>query len=133
MKRFIFLFITGVILCVLPARAQSAGPEGLHPAFVRAFQTGEVTSLTPILSMQVELHLPEQEGIYNRTQATVILKNFLESHQIRSFSLLHQGMGGPDASYFIGIAQGEEPYRVYVFQKNTPDGPIIQEIRIDYQ
>lgn len=132
MKRLLFLFI-GLNLCFFSASAQESGAQGLHPAFVRAFQTGEVITLTPIMAPQVELHLPEQEGIYNRTQAVVILKNFLTSHQIRSFSLLHQGMGGPDAFYFIGVAQGDEPYRVYVFQKNTADGPVIQEIRIDYQ
>ncbi len=119
---------------VVPLAAQQmGGPSALHPAVIRAFQTADATPLMPLLNMQVELHLPDQEGIYHRSQAIVILQNFLRSRQVKSFSVLHQGRDEEGSAYFIGLTQGDAPYRVYIFQKQSPAGPVIQEIRIDPQ
>ncbi len=123
-----------LIFFILEAQEpQVAGPATLHPAVIQSFQTGNVTALLPLFHTQVEIHLPEQEGIYHRSQAVMILQNFLRIHNVKSFSVLHQGRDEEGAAYFIGLCQGDAPYRVYIFQKQTPEGPVIQEIRIDPQ
>jgi len=73
----------------------------------------------------------DKEGIYNKVQAEMILKDFFSKNPPRKFSLLHQG-GKAESKYGIGnLVTSENTYRVYFLLKTTNGKPLIHQFRIE--
>lgn len=97
-----------------------------------AMKTGNSTVIASHFGSTVELTVIEEEDVYSKTQAEVILKNFFKGHTPKEFTILHQGASKEDSKYFIGnLITSAGNYRCYFLLKNQSGKYIIQQLRIE--
>lgn len=111
--------------------------NGLLPADVvdtlsTAMKTGNATQIASYFGASVELTVLEEEDVYSKAQAEVILRNFFKGHTPKEFSILHQGASKEDSKYVIGnLVTSTGNYRCYFLLKNQAGKFIIQQLRIE--
>lgn len=97
-----------------------------------SFEQGNVELLSSFLDNNVDLTVLNDEGIYSKAQAKVILKTFFSSNSPGTFTMQHQG-GNEQASYIIGTLRANNTnYRVYYLSKKDENKTVIQKLRIEY-
>ena len=127
MKKAIFLII--LFLIQLSSFSQDKGdiPSGIN----LALKEGNAKDLSNYMNNNVEMVIIDKEGIYNKVQAEMILKDFFAKNPPRKFSLLHQG-GKADSKYGIGnLITSDNTYRVYFLLKMTNGKSLIHQFRIE--
>lgn len=127
MKKTIFLTILFLIQLSLFSQDKGDIPSGIN----LALKEGNAKDLSNYMNNNVEMVIIDKEGIYNKVQAEMILKDFFAKNPPRKFSLLHQG-GKADSKYGIGnLITSDNTYRVYFLLKITNGKSLIHQFRIE--
>ncbi len=96
-----------------------------------ALKSGNSTALAKYLNTNVEIVILDNEDVYSRTQAQIILKDFFAKNKPSNFTILHQG-GKEGANYIIGnLTTSTKTYRVYYLLKKSGNKSYIQQLRIE--
>lgn len=97
-----------------------------------AFSKGNAAVIASYFNNSVEMNLPQHNGIFQKEQAKMLLKNFFTSQPPKSYEVKHQGGSKRKSSFQIGkliCEQGE--FRTYLIY-NSVEGKIqIIELRIE--
>lgn len=99
---------------------------------VQALKSGNAREVSKFFNSNVELTIMNDEGVYSKPQAEVVLKNFLAQNPSKSVTIQHRGASAQGAKYAIAVyecAQGK--YRAYIFMKDAGAGMLVQELRIE--
>ncbi|HRY97524.1 MAG TPA: DUF4783 domain-containing protein [Bacteroidales bacterium] len=97
-----------------------------------ALGRADATALGPLLAERLDLELPGKEGIYSRTQASIILRDFFREHPVSGFSLRHSGNSGEGATYAIGsYATPARSFRVYYLMKRSGGAFLVHQLRFE--
>lgn len=99
---------------------------------VNAIKTSNVKEISRFLNSNVELTINNNEGVYSKQQAEIMLKNFFSQHTFKSINIQHRGSSAQGAKYAIAnyeTAQGK--YRVYIFMKDGGSGLFVHEMRFE--
>ena len=127
MKKTIFL----IILCLIQLFSFSQDKGDIPSGINLALKEGNAKELSNYMNNNVEMVIIDKEGIYNKVQAEMILKDFFAKNPPRKFSLLHQG-GKADSKYGIGnLITSDNTYRVYFLLKMTNGKSLIHQFRIE--
>lgn len=95
-------------------------------------KSGNISGIAHLLNPSVELTLLENEGMYSRQQSEMMLKNFLNQHPPQSITIQHRGQSNLGAQYAIAVYESNGvKYRAYIFIKNSGNGMLIHELRIE--
>jgi hypothetical protein len=98
-------------------------PEGLKTAF----HTGNAKDLAKYFNASIELEVLGKDGVYSKTQAEQIMKDFFAKHPPKSFSVLFEG-GKEYSQYAIGkLITTSGSFRINFLVK----GQIILQLRIE--
>ncbi len=96
----------------------------------KSIEKGDVEELCNYFSESIELILVDKEGIYSKTQASQILKQFFHANRPEKFNVLHQG-GSESAKYAIGtLTTTKGKYRVHFLVKLKNKQALIHQLRI---
>lgn len=99
-----------------------------------AIRSGNSSSLSANFLGNVEITIKDAEASYSKAQAEMVLKNFFNTHQPKSFSIVHQGTSPEGSKYFIGnLVTSGGSYRTYVYAKMQGSALVVQEIRFEEQ
>lgn len=97
---------------------------------ISAIGKGNSRELAVHMADNIELSLPDKEGLYSKSQAEQIMNSFFRSYPPQSFKITHQS-GGNDA-FFIGHYDfGKGAYRVTGFFKNTASGVRVHSLKFE--
>lgn len=95
-----------------------------------ALKTGNTTELLKYCSSNVELIFDNKEGVYSKSQASMILKDFFAKSKPSNFSITHEG-GKEGAKYVIGkLVTNNGDYRVHYFIKKENSKSFVYQLRI---
>jgi hypothetical protein len=98
---------------------------------ILALKTGNAKEIASNMNENVEMVILDKEGIYSKTQAEMILKDFFMNNPPRKFSLLHQG-GKAESKYGIGdLETSDDTFRVYFLLKRKNEKTLIHQFRIE--
>ncbi len=98
---------------------------------VSALKIGNATQVARYFDNTVDITLPEKSNSYSKSQAEVILKDFLANNQVRSFTVKHTG-NNAGSQYCIGtLVTKNGSYRTTVFMKQKADKQFLQDIRFE--
>ncbi len=98
---------------------------------IQAFKTANASSMARYFDQTVEISLPEKTNSFSKSQAEMVLKDFISLNGIKGFNLLHKGENA-GSEYFIGQMPGKvHSFRVTVFLKQKDKGLVVQEIRFE--
>ena len=96
-------------------------------SIISALQEGNAGSLSANLNDNVELVIGNQNDVYSKQQASVIIADFFRKNRVTGFDLLHKG-NKDSASFGIGtLKTSSGNYRVYFLVRKNE----IQQLRIE--
>lgn len=111
--------------------AYSQGNVEIPGGISLALKAGDTAELVNYLNDNVEMVILDKEGIYNKDQAEVILRDFFTKNPPRRFNLMHQG-GKTKSKYGIGnLETSDQTFRVYFLLKETNGKQLIHQLRIE--
>ncbi len=126
MKRIKYLLMSLLLLVSTLSSYSQTNKE-----IILALKTGNSTELSKYFISNVELIIGEKEGVYSKSQALVILKDFYKTNKPKNFSVLHEG-GKDGAKYVIGNLKTDKMlYRVYFLIKKQGAKSYIHTLRIE--
>ena len=98
---------------------------------IRSINNGDASAVANYFDNSVEIVLPNTSSTYSKSQAEMVLKDFISLNGIKGFNLLHKGENA-GSEYFIGQMPGKvHSFRVTVFLKQKEKGLVVQEIRFE--
>ncbi len=124
MKKFFTLLSAAFIL------SSSATLIGIEDV-VAGLKNGNAAQIAGYFDNTVDITLPQKSNSYSKSQAEVILRDFLSNNPVKSFEVLHKGDNG-GSQYLIGkLITKSITYRTTIFMKQKGDKQFLQEIRFE--
>ena len=97
-----------------------------------AIKAGNSKVLAKYFNSNVELVILDKEGVYSKTQAELILRDFFAKHIPSNLVKRHEGKSGKLASYVIcALTSSKGQYRVYFVMKSNNGEFTIHQFRIE--
>ena len=129
MKRILILLI---VLTTFVRLSFSQG-SSLPSSTVSATQSGNASVLATGFNENVELILPNQNGVFSKSQAEYIMADFFRQNPPTAFSIIHQGQR-ENSSYAIGkYSCASGAYRFQFLTKSEGGALLIKQLRIEKQ
>lgn len=120
-----YLLFTFFILCVFNVQAQ----HNTIKEVAQIMEVGNASDLAVYFNDKIDLNLEGNEGVYSRSQAEGVLKNYFKEHPPHSFTINHEGSSENGLVYAIGeYLSGEQSYRVWIRLKPINSKYKIHEI-----
>ncbi len=121
------------VLIAVALNADAQSNNSLPQGIVSATGNGNADKLASYFNDNIELVLPQKSGIFSKSQAQMILKEFFTNNPPASFKIIHQG-SRQNASFAIGnYKSGGNVYRFYFLTKKTNNKLLIHQLRIEKQ
>src|ERR1044072_4423592 len=100
-----------VILCfILPFSAFADTADDV----AAAIRTGDAHEVANYFADNVDLKVLEQENIYSKAQAELILDDFFVKHPVKAFTIVHKSVPKNDSKFAIGTLETTNgKYRVH--------------------
>ena len=119
------------VFCGVSSYAQNS--VSLPQSIITATAAGNARDLAVSFNDNIELVLPQKSGIFSKSQAEMVLKEFFSKNPPASFKIIHQG-SRQNASFAIGnYKSGNSFYRFYFLTKRTNNKILIHQLRIERQ
>lgn len=97
-----------------------------------AFKTGDAKDLVALSKDKILINVLGNEGVYSKSQATLVLKGFFTKHPVKSFSYVHKGKGSSEGSFAIGeYVSGSQKFRVTIHFKKVGNDFKIESLAIE--
>lgn len=97
-----------------------------------AIRSGNPKNISKYFIENIDLKVIEQEDVYSKQQAEMILKDFFTKHPVKSFTIAHRSAPKNGSQYIIGTLEtGNGKYRVYFLNKTSDTETLIQQFRIE--
>jgi hypothetical protein len=126
MKRLFTLLFLSVFLL---SQTTISGIEEV----VSALKVGNANQVARYFDNTVDITLPEKSNSYSKSQAEMILKDFMANNPVKSFTVKHRG-DNAGSQYFIGtLTTKNGSYRTTVFMKQKADKQFLQDIRFEHE
>jgi hypothetical protein len=122
--------ILGSIICLLIAAVVFADT---FDDVAEAIKHANAKEVAQYFNSSVELTVLENEGVYSKQQAEVILRNFFTQNPPKSVTISHRGASAQGSKYAIATYECQKgKYRAYIFMKDSGSGTMmIQELRFE--
>ncbi|MES2111432.1 MAG: DUF4783 domain-containing protein [Bacteroidota bacterium] len=115
-----------VLLYLIPV---TAGPIERVAELMRQ---GNVAELTKLFAANVEITIQDEENLYSKTQAGLILDKFFSQNKPTSVKVLHKVNSSQNYIFGVIILNTQKgPYRIAVTIKQTGSTPELIEIRVE--
>lgn len=127
MKKYIS---TGLIMFI---SILSFGFADIFDEISSAIRMGNAKQLGTFFSSTVDLTIINQEDVYSKAQAELILKDFFTKNPPTNFNIKHQGTSKEGAKYVIGnlLTSNGGNFRTYFLLRMLNGKFYIQELRFE--
>ena len=125
MKSFISTLSIFLSLAMVSFTNQASNLDNV----IDALKDGKASEIGKYLDENVEITLPDKSNSYSKAQAVLILKDFFDNNEVKSFEVKHKGdqNGG---QYCVGTLQTKSGnYRTTVFMKTKTGRDYVKAIR----
>lgn len=96
-----------------------------------AIKLGNSKSIATYFTENVDLKVLNQEDVYSKAQAELIVKDFFGKHPVKSFNVKHKSSKN-GSQFAIGTLETENgKFRVYFLLKKNAEKLQIQQFRIE--
>jgi hypothetical protein len=107
----------------------------IYDDVANAIRSGDSRQIASYFSNNVDLTILNQEDVYSKAQAELIVKDFLGKNSPKAFTILHKGSSKEGTLYAIGnmVTLNGKTFRVSFFVKMTSGKYLLQELRFETQ
>lgn len=128
------LFILVSLVGILVAPVYSQDDKGISEKLELAIKAGNAHELAKLLNSSVDLNIPDNEGVYSKAQAELILKDFFSKNNPQAYKTLHKGSSKDGARYSIGNLETDKGvYRTYIYMKKKDEVYFIHEFSLNIE
>jgi len=97
-----------------------------------AIRSGNPKTISNYFIDNIDLKVINQEDVYSKAQAEMILKNFFSKHIVKSYTIAHKSVQKNGSQYVIGTLEtGNGKFRVYFLVKTAGNQTLIQQFKIE--
>lgn len=97
-----------------------------------AIRTGDAHQVAGYFADNVDLKVLEQENIYSKAQAELILDDFFTKHPVKGFTIVHKSVPKNDSQFAIGTLETTNgKYRVHYLMKTIIGKTSVTQFRIE--
>ncbi len=97
-----------------------------------AIRSGNPKNISKFFIDNIDLKVIEQEDVYSKQQAEMILKDFFTKHAVKSYTVAHKSQPKAGSQYVIGTLEtANGKFRTYFLIKTTGTQTLIQQFRIE--
>jgi hypothetical protein len=97
-----------------------------------AIRTGNAREISKYFAENVDLKVLDQENIYSKAQAELILKDFFAKHPVREFLIIHKSLPKNDSQFATGTLKTTNgTYRVHYLMKTAAGATTVTQFRIE--
>ena len=98
---------------------------------VIAIGTGNSKEVSKFFGDNVDMKVLDQEGVYSRAQAELILKEFLAKHPVKKCTLAHKSAKSDSQYAIVTMLTTNGQFRVFFLSKKVANKLTIQQFRIE--
>lgn len=98
-----------------------------------SIRSGDARQLAVFFGNTIDLQIIDQENVYSKAQAELIIKDFFIKNQPKTFTILHKGSSPEGIQYVIGnltTTKGKS-FRTSFYLKTIEGKSVLQELRIE--
>jgi hypothetical protein len=104
----------------------------ITPRVTDALKKSDAAALSALMMNPVELSIPGVDGSRTAAEARTALASFFSAHQVREFTVKHQGTSKLDDQYRIGdLVTSKGTFRVTFFMKKSATAMQIKQLKIE--
>lgn len=97
-----------------------------------AIRSGNPKNISNYFINNIDLKVIDQEDVYSKQQAEMILKNFFTKHPVKAFSIAHKSVEKNGSQYIIGTLETTNgKFRIYFLIKTAGAQTLIQQFKIE--
>ena len=97
-----------------------------------AIRTGNAKEISKYFADNVDLKVLEQENIYSKAQAELILKDFFAKHPVQEFTVVHKSQPKNESQFAIGTLKTTNGnYPVHFLMKTAAGSTTVTQFRIE--
>jgi hypothetical protein len=97
-----------------------------------SIRTGNPKNISKFFIENIDLKIIDQEDVYSKQQAEMILKDFFGKHPVKTFTIAHKSEPKNGSQYVVGtLDTSNGKFRTYFLLKTTGAQTLIQQFRIE--
>ncbi len=97
-----------------------------------AIRSGNPKNISKFFIDNIDLKVIEQEDVYSKQQAEMILKDFFTKHTVKTYTVAHKSQPKAGSQYVIGTLETTNgKFRTYFLIKTVGTQTLIQQFRIE--
>ena len=122
-------YLMGIVVVFAALSLSSFKPAYSIEEVVSAMRSGNASQLSKYFDNRVDISLPNKSDNYSRSQAEMILKDFFNSNEVKTFTVKHKGENSDGSQFCIGLLQTRNGnFRTKLYMKQKGDKQVLQEI-----
>jgi len=108
------------------------GGEVPYGAIEKAFESNNAKEIVALGKEKILINILGDEGVYSKSQAGLVLKDFFTKKPGHTFDFVHKGKGSSEGSFAIGkYLSGGEEFRVTIHFKKIGGDFKIESLAIE--
>ncbi|HEU4719607.1 MAG TPA: DUF4783 domain-containing protein [Bacteroidia bacterium] len=120
------------VLALLLFLAPFAASADVADDVAQAIRTGNAAEVSKYFAESVDLKVLDQENIYSKAQAELILKDFFDKHPVTEFTVVHKSLPKNDSQFATGtLKTSNGTYRVHYLMKTAGASTTVTQFRIE--
>lgn len=125
---------TAALLLLLSVFQTVSGID-IYDDISNALRSGDAKQVSTFFGNTLDLTIGEQEDVYSKAQAELILRDFFSKNTPKSFAVMHKGSSKEGTLYAIGtlVTSAGKSFRTSFYLKSNAGKYILQELRIEPQ
>jgi hypothetical protein len=127
MRKFLVLFI-------LLSGFTSDQKTDISDDIAVAIRSGNASAISKYFAASVDLKVLDQENIYSKAQAELIIRDFFSRHTLKAFSIAHKSALKNDSQFAIGSLETTSgKFRINFVMKTVGATSTITQFRIEHE
>jgi len=125
--------LIAVLLCFLTVGGANAKQADIVNDLTGWLKTSNSKEISKYFASTVELNILNEEDVYSKVQAEIILKDFFNKHNPRSARVIHKLDSNPNYRFAVIELDTENgKFRTTISLKDTGGKFLITEMRIEF-
>ncbi|MBN9482859.1 MAG: hypothetical protein BGO70_08280 [Bacteroidetes bacterium 43-93] len=121
-------FFLSILLCFSLLAANAQALEDV----TNGIRNGNVTMITKYLDNTVAITMSNNQSIYSKAQAEIVLRDFFTKNPVKQFTVRQGGPSGTSAKYAVGALETSNgTFQVYLVMNLKDDNFLLREIRFE--
>ncbi len=130
---FKFTSLSFILVLSLSVMLFAQSTNSIPADIVSATRDGSASDLAKYFNENIELVIPQKSGMFSKSQAEMVLKDFFTQNPPENFKIIHEG-SRQNASFAIGnYTTSTTVFRIYFLTKKVNGNLLIHQLRIEKQ